>query len=77
MENNEEDEDAKLARASAGLLADLEASLPQLLWKTSRSSPGERRLHSCIRRRDLDYLLNLVCLRSANVLTRSSRVVTD
>lgn len=77
MENNEEDNDVKLARASAGLLADLEASLPKLLWKTSRTSSAERRFHSCVRRRDLDYVLNLVCPISGIVLSQSSRVAID
>lgn len=71
MENNEDEDDVKLARASAGLLADLEASLPKLLWKASPTPSAKRRVHSCLRRRDLDYVLDLVCLISTIVLSQA------
>jgi hypothetical protein len=61
MEYNEEDDDIKLAKASAGLLADLESCLPKLLWKPSRTKAERGRVHSHVRRKDLDYVINLVC----------------
>jgi hypothetical protein len=61
MEYNEEDDDIKLARASAGLLADLESCLPKVLWKPSRTKAERGRVHSHVRRKDLDYTINLVC----------------
>jgi len=65
MEHNEEDDDLKLAKASAGLLADLESCLPKVLWKPSRTDAGRGRVHSYVRRTDLDYITNLVCLCSS------------
>jgi len=63
MEHNEEDDDVKLAKASAGLLADLELCLPKVLWKACRTNHAERgRGHSHVRRKDVDYVINLVCL---------------
>ena len=35
MEAPDDDDDLKLVKASAGLLADFEASLPKVLWKVS------------------------------------------
>jgi hypothetical protein len=62
MEANDEDEDVKLARASAGLLADLESCLQKVLWKPSRNNGiPHGRVHSRVRKKDLDYLINLVC----------------
>ena len=60
MEGNDEDEDVKLARASAGLLADLESCLRKILWKPSRSQAAHGRVHSRVRQKDLDYVINLV-----------------
>ena len=60
METVEEDGDIKLARASAGLLADLESCLPKLLWKPSRDSAARGPVHSRVRQKDLDYIINLV-----------------
>jgi len=64
MEHNEEDDDVKLARASAGLLADLESCLPKVLWKPTptRTNAKRGRVHSHVRCKDLDYLINLVCM---------------
>jgi hypothetical protein len=67
MEHNEEDDDLKLAKASAGLLADLESCLPKLLWKPSRKDGERGRVHSHVRRKDLDYVINLVCVYPSNV----------
>ena len=62
MEAVEEDEDIKLARASAGLLADLESCLPKVLWKPSRDNHAAAHgpVHSRVRQKDLDYIINLV-----------------
>lgn len=57
-----DDNDIKLVRASASLLADLEASLPKLWWK-SGSSQGDRRerkSHSRVKQKDLTYVVSLV-----------------
>jgi hypothetical protein len=61
METNDEEEDVKLARVSAGLLADLESCLPKILWKASRNNDASHgRVHSRVRQKDLDYIINLV-----------------
>ena len=62
MEGNDEDEDVKLARASAGLLSDLESCLQKVLWKKSaQNTTTHGRVHSRVRQKDLDYIINLVC----------------
>lgn len=66
MENSEEEDDLKLVKASASLLADLENALPKLLSKPAKSGSG-RRLHTRVKRRDLDYVTRLV-LYSKHVL---------
>lgn len=61
MENTDEDEDLKLARASAGLLDDLQAAIPRLLWKANKhDGTTPRRVHSRVKQRDLDYVIKLV-----------------
>lgn len=50
----EEDDDLGLVRASASLFADLQSSLPKLVWKSNG------RAHRFIRLRDLEYVINLV-----------------
>jgi hypothetical protein len=60
MEHNEEDDDIKLARASAGLLADLESCLPKVLWKPCGNDGERGRVHSHVRRKDVDYVIKLV-----------------
>lgn len=61
MEQTEEEDDVRLAKASAGLLSDLELHLPKLLWKSPKSgNDSHRRVHSRVRRKDLDYIINLV-----------------
>ena len=62
MEGNDEDEDVKLARASAGLLSDLESCLEKVLWKKpAQNHTAHGRVHSRVRQKDLDYIINLVC----------------
>lgn len=60
-ENETEDEELKLKliKASAGLLADFEAELPKVLWKTIPSSP--KRVHKHVTKHDLNRLVQLVC----------------
>lgn len=58
-ENETEDEELKLIKASAGLLADFEAELPKVLWKTISSSP--KRVHKHVTKHDLNRLVQLVC----------------
>ncbi|KAF2083171.1 hypothetical protein K490DRAFT_52336 [Saccharata proteae CBS 121410] len=53
-----DDEDIRLQRASAGLVADLQSSLGRILWKSS--STGNRQLHRGARPRDLDRVISLV-----------------
>lgn len=62
MESNEDDTDAelKLVKASAGLLSDLQDALPKLLWRPSKTTGRRGRVHSQVKRRDLDYVLKLV-----------------
>lgn len=61
MENADDEDDLKLIKASAGLLADLEHDLPRLLFKPSKSRPGHQRAHTRVKKRDLDRVVNLVC----------------
>lgn len=62
MEQNEEEDDVRLAKASASLLSDLEEHLPKLLWKPSRSDTNRHgSVHSRVKRKDLDYIVNSVC----------------
>jgi hypothetical protein len=79
MEGNDDDEDVKLARASAGLLADLELSLPKILWKKpAENQTAHGRVHSRVRQKDLDYIINLVCSTSwTDLQSHSSRLVID
>lgn len=60
MDGADDDEDLKLIKASAGLLADFETALPKVLWKSSTSQP--KRAHRFVKRRDLNRLVQLVCL---------------
>ncbi|KAM0716870.1 hypothetical protein Q7P37_006722 [Cladosporium fusiforme] len=61
MEHNDEEDDVRLAKASAGLLTDLELHLPKLLWKSSRRDNNSHdSVHSRVRRKDLDYIINLI-----------------
>ncbi|KAF7193906.1 Tubulin-specific chaperone D [Pseudocercospora fuligena] len=59
MENADEEDDLKLVKASAGLLADLEDELPKSLWKGSTQA-RPRQAHTKVRRRELDRVVNLI-----------------
>ena len=67
MEGVDDEDDLKLVKASAGLLSDLETALPKLLWKPSNTGSGHRRVHSQVKRRDLEYVIKLVRLTSRSV----------
>lgn len=67
MEPADDDDDLRLVKASATLLGDLEDVLPKLLWKSAKSG-NARKVHSQIKRRDLDNVINLVRLLSPHVL---------
>ncbi|KAF2771416.1 hypothetical protein EJ03DRAFT_308734 [Teratosphaeria nubilosa] len=60
MEGVDDDEDVKLIRASAALLSDLEASLPRLLWRPTTTRASHGRVHTQVRQRDLDHVVNLI-----------------
>ncbi len=62
MESPDDEDDLTLVQASAGLLSDLEAALPKLLWKTQKNKSDDRRVHVLVKRRDLDYVIRLVHL---------------
>lgn len=59
MEGTEDDDDLRLVKASATLLADLEDALPKILWKPAKSGNG-RKVHTRVKRRDLDHVIHLV-----------------
>jgi hypothetical protein len=60
MESPDDEDDLKLVKASAGLLNDLEASLPKLLWKRSKTGTGHGPVHKWVKHRDLEYVIRLV-----------------
>lgn len=60
MEAQEDDDDLKLAKASAGLLSDLERDLPKILWQ-AKSRPGRKHAHTQVKSRDLDRIISYVC----------------
>lgn len=66
MDAAEEDEDLKLVQASSGLLSDLEACLPKVLWRPSKAGATYKRVHKQVRQRDLDYVLKLVYTLSSS-----------
>jgi hypothetical protein len=66
MEPTDEDDDLKLAKASATLLSGLETSLPKLLWKPSNTGGGHGAVHSRVRQSDLTYIINLVRLTDSD-----------
>lgn len=65
METTEEDDDLKLFKASATLLADLEDALPKVLWKPAKSG-NARKVHTQAKSRDLDHAVRLVCALKAS-----------
>ncbi|CAK1358262.1 unnamed protein product [Cercospora beticola] len=60
MDGAEDDDDLKLIKASAGLLADLESDLPQVLWHKLKTPSARRRAHKYVKRRDLNRLVQLI-----------------
>ncbi|KAK5165127.1 uncharacterized protein LTR77_009224 [Saxophila tyrrhenica] len=60
MEGLEDEDDLRLVQASAGLLNDLQESLPKLLWKPSKSGTRHGPVHRQVKRRDLDHVINLI-----------------
>jgi len=60
IESPEDDADLKLIQASAGLLSDLELALPKLLWRPSKTGVNHGRVHTQVKRKDLDYVIKLV-----------------
>ena len=70
MENADEDDDIKLAKASIGLLDSLEQDLPKLLYKSSPTGSRNNRVHTRVRRRDLDHVVNLV--RCSSLLSETN-----
>ena len=59
MDNSEEDDDLILVKASGILLTDLEDALPKLLWKPAKNG-NARKVHSLVKRGDLDHVTRLV-----------------
>jgi hypothetical protein len=70
MEGPDDEDDFKLVKASAGLLSDLEAALPKLLWKASKNTSDARRVHTEVKQRDLDYSIRLVYLSHESMQKR-------
>lgn len=66
MDGAEDDDDLKLIKASAGLLADLESDLPKVSWHEFKIPSAGRRAHKYVKRRDLNRLVQLVCPLEAN-----------
>ena len=60
MDGPDDDADLKLVKASATLLSDLEDALPKLLWRPSKNATGKGRVHTQVKRKDLDNVLKLV-----------------
>lgn len=60
MDNADEDDDIKLAKASIGLLNSLEQDIPKLLYKSALTGTRSKRVHTRVKRRHLDHVVNLV-----------------
>jgi len=60
METVEEDDDLKLVKASAGLLTDLENAVPKLLWRPASNGSRRQRVHTQVKREDLEHVLRLI-----------------
>jgi hypothetical protein len=58
MDDDADESDLKLVRASASLIADLQDALPKLLWRQAHSGRG--RVHTRVKNRDLQYVIALV-----------------
>ena len=59
-QDDDDDTDLKLVRASLGLLSDLESSLPKVLWNRSKAGSDLGRVHTRVKQQDLDYIVKLV-----------------
>ena len=64
MDDADDEEDLELVRASAGLLSDLESALRKLLWKRQKTITRHKAVHKYVKRRDLQFVVNLVRSRS-------------
>ncbi|KAI7283739.1 hypothetical protein KC345_g2748 [Hortaea werneckii] len=60
MESNDDDADLRLIKASSTLLSDLQDALPKALWRPSKTDSAHGRVHSQVRQRDLDNILQLI-----------------
>ncbi|KAK4617744.1 Tubulin-specific chaperone D [Fulvia fulva] len=60
MDNADEDDDIKLAKASIGLLNSLEQDIPKLLYKSALTGTRSKRVHTRVKRRHLDHVVNLI-----------------
>lgn len=60
MDDSNEDDDLKLVKASAGLLSDLQDALPKLLWKPSEVDNKRGAVHTQVKQRDIEHVVNLV-----------------
>ncbi|RMZ11612.1 hypothetical protein D0860_03304 [Hortaea werneckii] len=60
MESNDDDADLQLIKASSSLLSDLQDALPRALWRPSKTDSAPGRVHSRVRQRDLDNILQLI-----------------
>ena len=63
MDEVEDEDDLKLVKASTVLLTELEDALPKLLWKRPRAEGTYNKVHSLVRRHDLDYVIKRVRLQ--------------
>ena len=77
MESSEDEDDIKLAQASARLLADLEIASPKILWKPNRTNSGTRRVHSQVSKQDLEYIVRLVWSSNHTPCNQDLPVVLD
>ena len=66
-QDDDEDTDLKLVRASAGLLSDLESALPKVLWRRAESGSSHGRVHARVKQQDLDYIVKLVRSQSTSM----------
>lgn len=73
MEAQEDDDDLKLAKASAGLLSDLERDLPKILWK-AKFQHGRKQAHTQVKSRDLDRIISYVCVYELSSVDSSAHV---
>ncbi|RMZ08063.1 hypothetical protein D0862_04089 [Hortaea werneckii] len=60
MESNDDDADLQLIKASPSLLSDLQDALPRALWRPAKTDSAPGRVHSQVRQRDLDNILQLI-----------------